>query len=171
MEESRNAETKYGDDLTALFPVSGESWSSRLTAADVESAEIEANDDNSQRTLTLVIKEPSVDLVKKAFNLGSEEDRAAAVKEFRDKLKGYLSFTDIESLTYTECKIICVINTKDNTVASVEYIRTEKITTTITGEGTLAEIGTLPCSFEYTYGDKYEMDWTDPSTTTTAEAD
>ena len=41
-EESRNAETKYGDDLTALFPVSGESWSSRLTAADVESAEIEA---------------------------------------------------------------------------------------------------------------------------------
>ena len=36
---------------------------------------------------------------------------------------------------------------------------------------TLAEIGTLPCSFEYTYGDKYEMDWTDPSTTTTAEAD
>ena len=44
-EESRNAETKYGDDLTALFPVSGESWSSRLTAADVESAEIEANDD------------------------------------------------------------------------------------------------------------------------------
>ena len=50
-------------------------------------------------------------------------------------------------------------------------IRTEKITTTITGEGTLAEIGTLPCSFEYTYGDKYEMDWTDPSTTTTAEAD
>lgn len=105
-EESRNAETKYGDDLTALFPVSGESWSSRLTAADVESAEIEANDDNSQRTLTLVIKEPSVDLVKKAFNLGSEEDRAAAVKEFREKLKGYLSFTDIESLTYTECKII-----------------------------------------------------------------
>lgn len=170
-EESRNAETKYGDDLTALFPVSGESWSSRLTAADVESAEIEANDDNSQRTLTLVIKEPSVDLVKKAFNLGSEEDRAAAVKEFREKLKGYLSFTDIESLTYTECKIICVINTKDNTVASVEYIRTEKITTTITGEGTLAEIGTLPCSFEYTYGDKYEMDWTDPSTTTTTEAD
>ena len=105
------------------------------------------------------------------FNLGSEEDRAAAVKEFREKLKGYLSFTDIESLTYTECKIICVINTKDNTVASVEYIRTEKITTTITGEGTLAEIGTLPSSFEYTYGDKYEMDWTDPSTTTTAEAD
>ena len=51
------------------------------------------------------------------------------------------------------------------------FIRTEKITTTITGEGTLAEIGTLPCSFEYTYGDKYEMDWTDPSTTTTAEAD
>ena len=38
--------------------------------------------------IRLVIKEPSVDLVKKAFNLGSEEDRAAAVKEFRDKLKG-----------------------------------------------------------------------------------
>ena len=56
-------------------------------------------------------------------------------------------------------------------VASVEYIRTEKITTTITGEGTHAEDSTLPARFEYTYGDKYEMDWTDPSTTTTAEAD
>ena len=82
-----------------------------------------------------------------------------------------LNTTDIESLTYTECRIICVINTEDNTVASVEYIRTEKITTTITGDGTLAGIGTLPCSFEYTYGEKYEMNWTDPSTTTTAEAD
>lgn len=143
-EESRNAETKYGEDLTALFPVSGESWSSTLTAADVESAEIEASEDNSRRTLTLVIKEPSVDVVKKAFNLGSEADRDAAVKELRDKLKGYISFTDIESLTYTECRIICVINTEDNTVASVEYIRTEKITTTITGDGTLAGIGTFP---------------------------
>ena len=170
-EESRNAETKYGEDLTALFPVSGESWSSTLTAADVESAEIEASEDNSSRTLTLVIKEPSVDVVKISFILGSEADRVAAVMEFRDKLKGYISFTDIESLTYTECRIICVINTEDNTVASVEYIRTEKITTTITGDGTLAGIGTLPCSFEYTYGEKYEMNWTDPSTTTTAEAD
>lgn len=181
-EDSRNAETKYGEDLTQIFPVAGQSWSSMLSVDDVATAECTANEDNSERTLTITLKSNQpvgsdetgvIDeaIVKKAFNLGSVDDRNAAVKEFRDKLSGYISFTDIESLTYTECTIVCVIDTKDDVVKSVEYTRNEKITTTITGEGTLKEIGTIPCSFIYTYGEKYEMDWVDPSVTTTNEAD
>lgn len=166
-EESRNAETEYGSDINGIFPIAGQDWSSKLTAAEVSEATLEANDDNSQRTLTIIINEPSADTVAKAFNPLSAENREKAVEEFRTKLKGYISFTDIESMTYTECKIICVINTEDDTIASVEYVTSEKITTTITGEGTLAELGTLPCSFVYTYGEKYELDWVDPSATTT----
>lgn len=166
-EESRNAETEYGADIKDIFPIAGQDWSSKLTAAEVSDAVLEANEDNSQRTLTITIVEPSADTVAKAFNPLSEKNRKDAVEEFRTKLNGYISFTDIESMTYTECKIICVINTEDDTIASVEYITSEKITTTITGEGTLAELGTLPCSFVYTYGEKYELNWVDPSVTTT----
>lgn len=166
-EESRNAETKYGDDITGIFPLAGQDWSSKLTAAEITEATLEATEDNGQRTLTIIIREPSADTVSKAFNPLSEENRNAAVEEFRTKLKGYISFTDIESMTYTECKIVCVINTADDKISSVEYFTSEKIATTITGEGTLAELGTLPCSFVYTYGEKYELDWVDPSATTT----
>ena len=170
LQSAENVETKYGEDLTDKFPIAGENWSSKLTMADIKSAVCVENEKNYE--LTIILKDEAnptqAGLHGKVFDIPTDADRQAIVKEFQDKAKDYITISGIDSLEYTECQIFCVIERETDKLLSVEYSRNVKIGTTLTGVGTLESMGTLPCSFKYSYAEKYSFDWTDPATTTEA---
>ncbi len=170
LQSAESVETKYGEDLTEKFPIAGQTWSSKLTAADIKSATCVENGDNYELTIILndEINPTQAGVHGKAFNIPTDADRQAILKEFQDKMKDYVTISGIDSLSYTECQIFCVIERETDKLISVEYSRNVKVGTTLTGVGTLEKVGTVPCAFTYTYAEKYSFDWTDPATTTEA---
>ncbi|MBQ2774824.1 MAG: hypothetical protein IJF40_02905 [Clostridia bacterium] len=173
LQSAESVETKYGEDLTEKFPIAGQTWSSKLTAADIKSAACVENEDNYELTIILndEINPTQAGVHGKAFNIPTDADRQAILKEFQDKMKDYITISGIESLTYTECQIFCVIERETDKLISVEYSRNVKVGTTITGVGTLENMGPAPCSFTYKYAEKYSFDWTDPNAPTTEAAE
>lgn len=168
--KKEGSETQYGEDLLDKFPIKGQTWSSKLTAADVKSAECVENEDNYEITIIFNDEEnpTQAGIHGKAFNIPTDADRQAILDEFREKMKDYISISGIDSITYTECQIFCVVERETDKLISVEYSKNVRIGTTLTGVGTLEEMGTVPCSFTYNYAEKYSFDWTDPEATTVA---
>ncbi len=173
LQSAESVETKYGDDLTEKFPIAGADWSSKLTMADIKSAVCVENEDNYELTIILndEVNPTQAGVHGKAFDIPTDADRQAILKEFQDKTKDYLSISGIDSLSYTECQIFCVIERETDKLISVEYSRNVKIGTTLTCVGTLEEMGTVPCSFKYSYAERYSFDWTDPNAPTTEAAE
>lgn len=159
-------ETKYGDDLTDVFPMQGESWGSRLTYSDVKYAI--CTEEKASYTIVILFNsesEPSnYDTAHgKAFKI---PDRAEIETELK-KAESYMTYGDV-GVTYRDCEIKCTIDKQTDQITRLEYKKYVDITTEITGRGTLASMGSSPLTFTYyrSYVFK-DFDWTDPNASTT----
>lgn len=156
------ASAAYGDDLAAFIPVKGQSYVSSLTLDDVESAT--CVDNELIRTITVTLKSPSLPAtLEKAYEMGNVEDVLA---EF-DKAEKYMTVAE-PTLTYNDCQIIITSHVETDEVLSIEYVKNIDVETEVTGQGSLADMGTVPVKFRYRNAVKYSIDRNDPEATVEA---
>ncbi len=153
------ATVEYGDSLVEFLPVKGETWVSQLTLADVESAT--CVDNALTRTVTVNLKIPTLPAtLEKAYDMGNVD---AVLEEFK-KANAYMTVSQ-PTLTYKDCQIIITANVETDEISSIEYVKRVDVATSVTGTGSLADMGTVPVNFRYENKVKYSIDRTDPNTT------
>ena len=156
MLDTPGASLDYGEDLAAFLPVKGQSYVSALTLDDVESAT--CKDEGEVRTITLTLKSPALPAtLEKAYDMGNVDDVMA---EFA-KANAYLT-AEQPTLTYRDCRIILTADLTTDEVTAIEYEKNIDVKTTVTGNGTLADLGTADLQFRYHNTVKYELDRTAP---------
>lgn len=151
------AEIEYGESLVEFLPVKGETWVSKLTLDDVET--ITCVDQGYTRTITLTLKSPSLPAtLEKAYDMGNVDDVMAEFK----KAAGYMTVAD-PVLTYKDCQIILTSNIETDEVTAIAYVKRIDVASSLTGTGSLADMGTVPVTFRYENTVRYELDRTDPA--------
>ena len=151
------ASVEYGEDLVPFLPVKGESYVSALTLEDVEKAT--CVDKDGQRVITVTLKSPALPAtIEKAYDMGNVED---VLKEF-EKANKYMTVAK-PTLTYNDCQIIITANVETDEIHAIEYVKNIDVATEITGQGSLAEMGTVPVNFRYSNTVKYTIDRTNPA--------
>lgn len=166
-----SGETAYGDSLLDLFPVKGNTLGSLLTADDISKAECVTDGDTYVINIKLkqeLNPEAGASIHGNIFDI---PDRAGIIAEFA-KAKDYIK-VDSYNATYLgagddNSDITCVVNRLTDEIIRVEFYKRIEVVTTVVGVGTLEELGMVPLSFVVNGTDKYELDWIDPATVTTA---
>lgn len=152
------ASIAYGEDMVAFMPVKGESYVSALTLEDIESAT--CVDSETQRTITLTLKTPTLPAtIEKAYDMGNVDDVMA---EFQ-KAEKYLT-VDKPVLEYKDCQIIIIANVETDEIHTIKYVKNIDVNTNVTGQGSLADIGTVPVTLRYSNTVEYTIDRTAPAT-------
>ncbi len=152
------AELAYGEDMVAFMPVKGASYVSALTLEDIESAT--CVDEGTQRTITLTLKSPSLPAtIEKAYDMGNVDEVMA---EFQ-KAEKYLA-VEKPVLEYKDCQIIIVANVETDEVHTIKYVKNIDVKTNVTGQGSLADVGTVPVTLRYSNTVEYTIDRTAPAT-------
>lgn len=163
MFDKSGAEAEYGDDLKDVLPVKGETFVSSLTLGDIESAT--CVDGETERTITVNLKNPvPPQTIGKAYDVADIDEIMA---EF-EKANAYLTVEKPE-MEYSDCQIIIKADLETDEITSVEYIKNIDVKTEITGQGNLADIGTVPVTFRYHESVRYSIDRTDPDAPTVIE--
>lgn len=156
MLENSSDSIEYGDDLKAFLPVKGEDFVSNITLDEVES--LTCVDKDLRRTVTVNLKSPTLPAtIEKAYDIGNIDDVMAEM----EKASGYIK-TEKPVLTYTGCSIVLVTDIETDEVISITYVKGIDVSTTLTGEGTMESIGTLPICFHYQDSITYSIDRTEP---------
>ncbi len=156
------AELAYGEDMVAFMPVKGASYVSALTLDDIESAT--CVDNETQRTITLTLKSPSLPAtIEKAYDMGNVDEVMA---EFA-KAEKYLT-VEKPVLEYKDCQIIIVANVETDEIHTIKYVKNIDVKTNVTGQGSLADVGTVPVTLRYSNTVEYTIDRTAPATPTDA---
>ena len=152
------AELAYGEDMVEFMPVKGAAYVSALTLEDVESAT--CVDEGNQRTITLTLKSPALPAtIEKAYDMGNVDEVMA---EFA-KAEKYLS-VEKPVLEYKDCQIIIVANVETDEVHTIKYVKNIDVKTNVTGQGSLADMGTVPVTLRYSNTVEYAIDRTVPET-------
>ena len=152
------ASIEYGEDMVAFMPVKGASYVSALTLEDIESAT--CVDNENQRTITLTLKSPTLPAtIEKAYDMGNVDD---VMTEFQ-KAEKYLTL-DKPVLEYKDCQIIIVANVETDEIHTIKYVKNIDVKTNVTGQGSLADIGTVPVTLRYSNTVEYTIDRTAPAT-------
>ncbi len=154
------AETAYGEDCSAVFP------NNKLTLNDIKSANIVDIDDVTSRsyTITLTIWEennPNQDdsVFGKIYKITKDEDILEEMKKAAD----YMTVESYDA-QYRIGTIRAVISKETDRLEELNLSRSVDVTTEITGQNTLAEIGTVPLSFNYETTENYSINWDNPET-------
>lgn len=153
------ASIEYGESLKDFLPVKGTEYVSAITLDEVERATCVDNGDQRIITVTLKNTDNLPETLKKAFDMGSVEDVLA---EF-EKAEKYLTVGN-PTLTYKDCQIIITSNLTTDEVHTIEYVKNVDVAVDVTGEGSLADMGTVPVTFRYSNNIKYTIDRTVPET-------
>lgn len=150
------ASIEYGEDLVPFLPVKGANYVSALTLEDVESAT--CVDKDGQRVITVTLKSPALPAtIEKAYDMGNVDE---IMKEF-EKANKYMTASK-PTLTYKDCQIIITANVETDEVHTIEYVKNIDVATEVTGQGSLADMGTVPVTFRYSNTVKYTIDRTTP---------
>ena len=141
------------------FPVMGSDDAGALSLADVRSALISDNKGDAHYTIILKINpetnpEQEDSVYGKLYKISKDEDILANF----DSVKDFVTAEEY-SATYGIGTIKMVVDKKTDHVTKLELSRSVAIETEITGQGTLASVGTVPMSFEYTSTANYEIIW------------
>lgn len=157
------AELAYGEDMVEFMPVKGASYVSALTLDDIESAT--CVDEGNQRTITLTLKSPALPAtIEKAYDMGNVDE---VMTEFA-KAEKYLA-VEKPVLEYKDCQIIIIANVETDEVHTIKYVKNIDVKTNVTGQGSLADMGTVPVTLRYSNTVEYAIDRTAPETTAAAE--
>ncbi len=151
---------KYGDDLTKIFPIKGQAWSSRLSENDVRYASCLEAIKTYEITIRFKDEKDAAPLsssLGKAFDL---VDKASILKEF-EKANSYITVDKLD-LVFTGCYILCSVDRANDQVLSVTYKLFADAVSSVTGTGTLKDMGNVPLSLRYESTVTYTLDWTKP---------
>lgn len=152
------AELAYGEDMVEFMPVKGASYVSALTLDDIESAT--CVDNGNQRTITLTLKSPTLPAtMEKAYDMGNVDE---VMTEFQ-KAEKYLT-VEKPTLEYKDCQIIIISNIETDEVHTIKYVKNIDVKTNVTGQGSLADMGTVPVTLRYSNTVEYAIDRTAPET-------
>ncbi len=152
------AELAYGEDMVEFMPVKGAAYVSALTLEDIESAT--CVDEGNQRTITLTLKSPALPAtIEKAYDMGNVDE---VMTEFA-KAEKYLA-VEKPVLEYKDCQIIIIANVETDEVHTIKYVKNIDVKTNVTGQGSLADMGTVPVTLRYSNTVEYAIDRTVPET-------
>ncbi len=154
------AETAFGEDCSAIFP------DNKLELNDIKSANIVDIDDVTSRsyTITLTIwdeSNPNQDdsVFGKIYKISKDED---ILKEM-EKASAYFTAEEYDA-QYQVGTIRAVVSKETDRIEELNLEREVRVTTEITGQGTLAEVGTVPLEFTYRSTEGYSINWDNPET-------
>lgn len=160
MTVGEGAETAFGEDCSAIFP------DNKLELNDIKSANIIDIDDVTSRsyTITLTIwdeNNPNQDdsVFGKIYKISKDEDILAEMK----KASAYFTVESYDA-QYQVGTIRAVVSKETDRIESLNLEREVIVSTEITGQNTLAEVGTVPLSFTYRSSENYSINWDDPNT-------
>lgn len=163
-DEDFGMETKYGEDATEILPLMGSAQAGSIDASDVRSAVI--TDNKTDKTYTIVITinpeenpEQENSIYGKLFKIEKDADILANFENIK-----HLMTADSYSANYKIGSIKAVVDKSTDHLIKLELHRDIRVETQVTGQGTLAEVGTVPLSFDYNSTAKYELDWDNPET-------
>ena len=188
------AEVAYGDSLADIVPVKGGA-ALTLTEADIVDIAINAeafaklaeeesklaNDSEYSTESAIIVDE---DVRKITITLADEADPQAGaglfgriynipdrakIAEEMAKASDYMTYDGTYSAKYTGCSIYMEIDRTTDKVIKVEFHRNIEVDVTVTGVGTLEDLGTTPLHFVVNGADVYEFDWNEPTTVAEAE--
>lgn len=156
--------TAYGESTKDIFPVMGSEDAGALDFTDVRSAAI--TDNEGDKTYTIIIKinpetnpEQEGSIYGKLYKISKDED---ILKNF----DGFKDFATVESYsaTYGVGTIRVTVDKATDHITKLELSRDVKVTTEVTGQGTLASVGTVAMTFDYHSTAHYSLDWDNPET-------
>lgn len=151
---------EYGEDNSALMP------SKMFDFKDIKSANIIDVDDITSRSYTIVmtiweednpVQDDSV--FGKVYKIAPKEQ----ILEEMKKASAYFTVEDYDS-QYNTGTIRATISKETDKISELSLDRNVTVSTEITGQGTLADVGTVPLSFRYESTESYSFDWDNPNT-------
>lgn len=156
--------TQYGEDTTEIFPLMGSTQAGSLSTADVRTAYITDNATDANYIIYIKINpennpEQGEGVYGGLYKLTKDED---ILKNFENV--SHLMTAESYSASYRIGTIKAIINKTTDHLVKLELSRDARIETEVTGQGTLASVGTVPLSFDYHSTANYDLDWNDPQT-------
>lgn len=151
----------FGDDLTDIFPVKGQSWSSKLAVGDIRYASCLEALKTYEITIRLKDEKDATPLTGshgKAFDFVAKDE---ILKEF-EKAVDYVKVDSLD-LTFTGSFIKCSVDRATDQVLSVTYYLNVNADSVVTGTGSFEDMGTVPLGLRYDSTITYELTWTDES--------
>lgn len=156
--------TAYGEPTTDIFPLMGSEEAGSLALTDVRSAVI--TDNEADKTYTIIIKinpetnpEQGDSIYGKLYKIEKDED---ILKNF-DIVKDFMT-VESYSATYGTGTIKAIVDKTTDHITKLELSRDVAVETEVTGQGTLASVGTVPLKFNYNSTAHYSLDWDNPET-------
>ncbi len=148
----------FGDDNSEMLLVKGESWSSQLTAEDIDYAELKEIGDQYFITIAFndLTNEEAQEVLTKAFDLRDKEEILAS-EEFA-KTKDYLVLNDYD-VVYSGCKITATVNRLTNEITNINFFKAANVTAYMTGAGTLESYGDVSVMFTLEDKANYDITW------------
>ena len=151
---------EYGQDNSAILP------KDIFDIKDIKSANIIDIDDTTSRSYTIVMtiweeNNPTQDdsVFGKMYKIAPKDQILEELK----KGSAYFTVEDYDS-QYNVGTIRAVISKETDKITELKLERNVLVSTEITGQGTLAEVGTVPLSFKYESTESYGFDWDNPDT-------
>lgn len=162
--ENFKMSTQYGEDTTDILPVMGKEIPGMVDIADVLTAYITDNKTDSSYTITIKIKpednpEQDTSVYGRLFKIESNENILANFENVK-----HLMTAETYNASYKSGTIKAVVNKTTDHLIKLELYRDVRIETEVTGQGTLADVGTVPLAFNYNSTAKYDLDWDNPGT-------
>lgn len=152
--------TEYGEDCSKLFP------QNTLDLKNIKSANIVDIDDATSRsyTIELTIWEESNptqenSIFGKIYKITPKDEILNELKKASD----YMTIDDYDA-QYQVGKIIAVVSKETDRLSELKLEREIRVETEVTGQNTLAEMGTVPLAFTYSSTANYSVNWDDPNT-------
>ena len=154
----KSGDIAMGADNSEYLYVKGESWTSQLTADDIDYATMKEIGDNYYIEIVFTDIDVNGDdsALRKAFNLRDKEEILAS-EEFA-KTSAYLKLNDYD-VAYSGCKITATVNRLTNEITNLNYYKAANVTAHMTGAGTFEEYGDVSVIFTLEDKANYEINW------------
>jgi hypothetical protein len=156
--------TKYGESTKDVFPLMGSDNPGALALNDIRSAII--TDNKKDTTYTILIKiYPETNPTQTSGVYG----KLFKVDSHTDILKNFESVSNLMTANsydaeYGTGTVKAIIDKATGHITKLELHRDVAITTQITGQGTLASVGTVQLKFNYNSTANYSLNWDNPDT-------
>lgn len=163
-QESFDASSEYGQSAKDVFPLMGSENAAKLEPTDIRSAFITDNLHDRYYTIYITIYpefNPTQNngVFGKIFNI---TDDSEIINNFKS-VSQFMTF-DSYNANYHIGTIKATIDKETDHLTKLELHRDVDVETVITGQGTLATVGTVPLTFNYNSTANYSINWDDPST-------
>lgn len=165
--ESFSKQTSYGESTKDIFPTLGSDTTASLTMSDIRSAYVTENkNDGTGATYIIVIKIYPEDnptqngsIYGKLYNIMDDQE----ILSHFDVVSSVATVGSYDA-EYGIGTIRAILEKESDRITELQLSRNVIVSTSLTGVGTLSDIGTVPFEFTYESTENYSIDWFDPAT-------